>query len=183
MKILHPYTGLRPDDEKETWEFLGELLTMLREKADYEIVNRKMGVENGHPRTAYVDFIRDYWDGTDDLIILEDDKVPTLKDFVDLMHCPEKFCCFPYPMLSLVVCDMDYWRDIRPFTLGFVKFSKEVQQALPAEQWLPDIPDKPSLYPFAPVDMMIEKPLTAKLGDYHLHETPIKHNHPVRREK
>ena len=71
---------------------------------------------------------------------------------------------------------MDYWREIRPNTLGFVKFSKASQLALPPEQWGKDI-DKPAIYPFAPVDKMIEEPLTAKLGPMHLHETPIKHNH------
>ena len=59
-----------------------------------EIIHRKMGVENGYPRTAYADFIREVW-GTDDLIILEDDKVPTMAQFDELVTCPRDDCCFP----------------------------------------------------------------------------------------
>lgn len=165
MKILHPYTRLRPLDEQPTWDFLDTL------RRNYHIIDWPMGVENRYPRDAYVEFIKMFW-GTDDLIILEDDKLPTLEDFAELVFCKERFCAFPYPMLNQTETDMDYWREYTPFTLGFVKFSKELQLEYPASRWRPDVPN-PKVYPFAPADMMIE----ANLGAYHLHDRPIKHNH------
>lgn len=173
-KILHPFTGLRPDDEKETWEFLGKL------RGTYDIVDRQMGVENGFPRTAYLSFLGEFW-GTDDIIIIEDDKVPTMQDLKEIIACPRSVCCFPYASLGLAECDMDYWREFHPNTLGFVKFSRLAQIKVPVIEWDYSA-DRGRSYPFAPVDLMIEGPMRAKLGEMHLHERPIKHNHSARRE-
>lgn len=173
MKILHPFTGLRPTDESETWAFLGEL------RSKYDIIDRLMGVENGFARSAYIDFLKEFW-GTDDIIIIEDDKVPTVADLHELITCPRDACCFPYASLGVAKFDMGYWREYHPNTLGFVKFSLKAQEAAPVIDWNYSV-DRRSLYPFVPVDLIIESVMTARLGPLHLHEREIKHNHRARR--
>ena len=172
--ILHPYGDTRKDDQKQTWDFLAQVRVLAKVRSlvpehKLEVIDR-----NVTGKWGYVDFVKEYW-GTDDIIILEDDKVPTMRDLRELIDCPEPFCCFPHSVNFQFITTMRQWRKFHPYTTGFVKFSKEAQLRLPPDKWAPFIfsykEERPS------VDKAIEEPLTEIYGPMHLHERMVKHNH------
>lgn len=160
MIILHPFSTGEYERKRETWGFVGEL-----KHNGYEVESRNVDGPMDYP-----DLLKEFW-GRDELVILEDDKVPTLADFKELIECKHAYCCFPYPVSMLVFTTMSLWRYRFPYSLGFVKFSKVVQQNVPASEWY-----REGLH--WGLDGMIERPMIQQYGPFHLHETWIKHNHP-----
>lgn len=120
-------------------------------------------------RMDYNDFVREYW-ARDDLIILEDDKVPGDGDIIELENCKEPACIFPYPVSFYNHTDMEDWTERFPYGLGFVKFTKAAQEAVPARLWYIEGKNWG-------LDQMIEIPMMKIFGPMHLHKRFIKHNH------
>jgi hypothetical protein len=162
MIVLHPYGNTRVKEQQETWDFLKTI------RKFYRVEDR-----NVTGKWLYVDFVKEFW-GKDDIIILEDDKVPTLDDFGEIGSCPRLFCCFPYPINFQLRTTLRQWQRNFPWTTGFVKFSKEIQQKLPIENWGPFFYSKESR---PSIDRAIEEPMIEKFGPMHLHSRFIKHNH------
>lgn len=158
LLIVHPFSFDRPKDKKETWDFVTQLRA-----AGYAVIDREVH------RQTYPDQLGEYW-GEDDLIILEDDKVPTMEDFLELAACPHPACIFPYPSTSWVETTVDDWNKHRPYGLGFVKFSLEVQIEVPLSAWHRGFRN-------TQCDRIIEVPVIAKFGPMHIHQRLIKHVH------
>jgi len=157
MQILHPYSEDRPQDKAETLRFLDSI------RDRFEVVDFVVH------RSDYPIQLSRHW-GRDDIIILEDDKVPTVADLEELAACPKGFCIFPYPSRDWVKTTVKDWQKHTPYGLGFAKFSLEVQKEFPSDGW--DWSFRPTQ-----CDRIIEKDIIAKRGPMHLHPTMIKHNH------
>jgi hypothetical protein len=158
MIVLHPYSTNEPKRKAETRAFLASVAN------SYNIVHRNIDAP-----MAYPDLLREFWD-QDDLVILEDDKVPAARDLTEIISCAKPACCFPYPVSFYFYTPMSLWTDHFPYSLGFVRFSKEVQHAVPSSVWY--VEGK-----HWGLDAMVEKPIIAKFGPIHLHPRFIKHNH------
>jgi hypothetical protein len=131
------------------------------------VIDRKCG---GYPH-SYIDFLAEFW-GREDMIILEDDKVPTMLDLARLADCPAWSCVFPYRFNTYLFTTMRKWQRDTPCGIGFVKFSKAAQLAHPVSEWL-KTPDALRV----PEDRIIVPPLVAKFGPRHVHPEAVKHNH------
>lgn len=157
MIILHPYGEDRPADKAETWTFLEPL------RGCFNILDLRV------QRETYPDTMGLYW-GKEDIIIIEDDKVPTYTDFYELLKCMRLFCIFPYPPSMSWGYGLEMWKRKFPYGMGFVKFSLEAQKAVPFSAW-----DR--TFRNDQFDRIIEVPMIKKLGPMHLHERMIRHNH------
>ena len=176
MIILHPWTSGRNADKLETWRFV-ESIKLYCAGNGITVVNR-----NINRPMDYTDMMKEFW-GREDLIVLEDDKVPTLADLKELVGCPHAYCCFPYPISFYFYTPMSLWEDDFPMTLGFVKFSLLAQKNLPVHEW--PAPEK-GRWPGWGLDARIERPMIERFGPMHLHKKWIRHNHnrgPVGRLK
>ncbi len=166
MIVLHVYTTVRPETQGGTWIFLAQA------RGKYRVVDR---CTDG--RTDYADFIRAYW-GSDDMIVIEQDKEPAMADLRELASCGRPACCFPYPVSFWRDghTPMSLWTERFPYGMGFVKFSREVQLAVPASEWYAD---GDRWY----IDGRVEDAVMKRFGPMHLHERFIKHNHhPTKRQ-
>lgn len=161
MIILHPWSSKGSHRKKETWDFL------YTARDEYNVID-----ENVDAPMAYVDFMKAYW-GIDDLIVLEDDKVPTLQDLEEMVACPRPACVFPYPVSFWRQTDMSLWTHNFPYGMGFAKFSKAIQDATPPCDWKVEDPKKPGWG----IDGQIQKAVIQKSGPIHVHPRWIKHNH------
>ena len=159
MIILHPWSSGRHNDKLETWDFVARA-----RKAGYEIIDRNINRPMDYP-----DLLREFW-GKDDLVILEDDKVPRLADLKELAECNFSYCAFPYRPSFHFRASMKLWTEHFPYSLGFVRFSKEAQVKVPVETWYKE-------GEHWGVDKMIEEPLISHYGPFHIHRRLIKHNH------
>lgn len=121
-------------------------------------------------RDRYPRQVAEFW-GRDEMVYLEDDKLPTMRDLTDILTCPHKFCMFPYPSSLKFRTTMKDWTGEFPFGLGFCKFTLEVQKEVPVSSWPFDR--------FQPTqcDRIIETPLIERLGPMPLHPRMVKHNH------
>ncbi len=164
MIILHPWSSGRTGDKLETWRTVAKA-----RDAGYDIVSR-----NINRPMDYADLLKEFW-GKDDLIVWEDDKVPTMADLKELVECRHAYCCFPHPVSFYFYTPMSLWGRNFPYTLGFVKFSKLVQENVPVSDWLPPDPAHPS--PGWGLDRRIEEPMIKRFGPMHLHPRMIRHNH------
>lgn len=108
------------------------------------------------------------------MIILEQDKVPTLQDLEEIIACPQPACHFPYAVNFYEVTKMSLWKSQDPWGLGFVKFSRARQRAFPSSMWWVWLYGKNT---YRSLDVAIEKSMAAKFGPMHLHERFVKHNH------
>lgn len=169
MKLLHPYSNRNDKNELETWQFFTKIYE-LQEFNSLSITHLKCN--DNH--ITFTKWMIENW-GKDDLIVVEADKVPTLDNLRELISCKAKFCCFPYQFSYIPwITTRLYWDIHFPYTLGFVKFTKEVQLSIPTDNWGYD---KYSL------DRAIEIPMIAKFGMMHIHREWIKHNHGILRNK
>lgn len=85
MKILHVYSDARKSDQKETW-------------TAFKSIEQTFPVEHVHAlkNSDYPNAIKENWGKGEDLIIVEQDIVPTPKHIKDLMSCKCRLCSFPY---------------------------------------------------------------------------------------
>ena len=174
--ILHPYGDVNPRsgwygdriprDTAPTWAFLADV------GSEVGVIHVKV------ERDRYPRQVAEYW-GRDDIVYLEDDKLPTAEDLDDILRCPHKFCMFPYPSSLGGFDTVEKWTaGAFPFGLGFCKFTLEAQEACPPSTWPFD--------KFLPTqcDKIIETPLIEKFGPMPLHPRMIAHNHwPTFREQ
>lgn len=159
MIILHPWTSGRTEDKLETWRTIAKATD-----GGYDIVSRNIDAP-----AAYFDLMKEFW-GRDDLIVWEDDKVPTMADLKELVECRHAYCCFPHPVSFYFYTPMSLWTDRFPYSLGFVKFSRLVQEKIPSSTWYKE-------GKHFGVDRMIEEPMIGQYGPFHIHKRFIKHNH------
>lgn len=156
--ILHPYCSKRAKTQAETWRFL------LRIDGKYHIVNRCCDGDVDYPN-----LLLEYW-GKDDIVVIEQDKVPTEQDLEEIINCPEWACIFPYTVWWFAITQREMWEKHFPYGLGFVKFKREIQQVFPSEMW-----EQRNTY--VALDRAIERPMIKKFGPMHLHQRWVKHNH------
>lgn len=85
--VLHPFVpDHRAGDQVSTWRLLHALPT-----DRYEVVH--WPCDNF---LRYHDLIRRYWESDADLILIEQDVVPTIDQLAELLACPEPVCTVPY---------------------------------------------------------------------------------------
>jgi hypothetical protein len=156
--VLHPYCGKRPETQEETWHFL----STVRDR--FHVIDRLCDGESDYPK-----FLMEYW-GVTNMVVIEQDKVPTLLDLQEIADCQRTHCCFPYACRGLAVTSMSSWRIHFPYSLGFVKFSLRAQTWTPPSEWR-------QRHTWKSLDRAIEGPMIARLGEFHLHERFIGHNH------
>ena len=154
MIVLHPWSSDRPEDKEPTQRFVAAV-----KSTGQIVISRKIDDPMGYP-----DFLRDHWEKGDALIVLEDDKLPTLEDFYELRDCQEDFCAFPYPFSFRLRTKLEDWTPF-PYSLGFVKFSAKAQAERPVRTWYRE-------GKHWGLDKMIEEGMKV-----HLHPRMIAHNH------
>lgn len=159
LLIVHPFSSGRAQDKVETWAFI----TKLREHG-FHVIDKLIDEPMSYP-----DFLFDVWGRDDDLLIIEDDKVAKVADVVEIQNCGMDFCAFPYPFSNHFSTSLEDWTPF-PYSLGFTKFSARAQKILPADIWYRE-------GQHYGLDAMIERPLMDKIGDVHLHQKMIVHNH------
>lgn len=83
--ILHVYSNARKKDQRET----------LRA---FKMIDSVYQVEHIHAvkKGDYARAIKRFWGKGHDLIIVEQDIVPTPKQIHELLSCKARLCCFPY---------------------------------------------------------------------------------------
>jgi hypothetical protein len=120
MMILHEYvTGLREEDQIETWAALAEV------RKKYKVVDFDLANSNEY---SYDDFIASWW-GKDDLINVEMDNVVGIKEIDSLVSCPEPYCSYLYP------CDYVFGNGVPTDAFGATKINKLIQLKVPMESW------------------------------------------------
>lgn len=159
MKVLHPWAPGREDEKAPTWALVQEL------RNEFQVVSRRVDTS-----TAYIGFLREEW-GYEDVIVLEDDKLPTMAQVLELAACRGAWCVFPYGPLTLAD-----WLERFPFSLGLVKFSKEAQLKVPVKAWRIDRHSSGDRIRIVE-DRAIEVPMLERMGRPHVHPTYIVHNH------
>lgn len=121
----------------------------------------------------YPNLMKSWW-GRDDLIVVEQDKVPTMADFDEIVSCPKSHCIFPHHISFYPWTTRRMWTKAFPYGLGFVKFNLQIQRDIPVSEWIPiDF----SAGAVGSLDRSIEEPMTRRFGPMHLHGRFIKHNH------
>lgn len=120
MLVLHPFSRFRINEQLETWRALEEIRehfrvvdVFLKEAMDYDDV-----------------LLRFY--GVDDLIVVEQDIVPSVEQIRSLTLCPESWCCCEYTVR--------YMGDKNPAYnvqtgFGLTKFSLKAQELSPSSVW------------------------------------------------
>jgi hypothetical protein len=120
MVILHSFSRFRINDQLETWQAL-ELI-----RHNFSVVDAFCVDDYDYDKA-----LKGVW-GKGDLIVLEQDVVPTLEMIQNLLGCDKPWCIFEY--------EIRYMDDKNPpFTpqtgLGLTKFSSEAQQVSALEKW------------------------------------------------
>lgn len=168
MKVLHPVGRGRIDEKLATEQVVLEL-----RMASVRVISKLVTGPDG-----YLDFVASEW-GTEDLVVLEDDKVPTAWDLVGLMACTAPWCLFPYKPRGGVE-NLAEWLENRTFALGLARFSLEAQLAVPTSAWLTHLRHKePGREGQVMLDRAIEVPMRERVGPAHVHPRFITHNHRV----
>ena len=159
MLILHPYSSNRAKDKEKTWKFLNII------RAEHKVIDKLIDEP-----MDYHNFIAGNW-GYKTFIIIEDDKVPTLNDLEELINCEKLVCVFPYPFSYYHKTTMKDWTIKFPYSLGVAKFDIAIQDRIPVESWY-----KKDAEPYG-LDRQIEEPIINLIGQIHVHNHFIKHNH------
>jgi hypothetical protein len=133
MLILHGYacvgeeqrkTGRTEEQQAETWE----ALKAIRQK--YHVVDRALEGSDG-----YDNFLLEYW-GRDDLIIVEQDVVPTLEQVNSLVECSEPWCAYKYQFHYIILPNKP---KLQPYYIatgfGFTKIALKIQALIPSSLW------------------------------------------------
>lgn len=175
--LVHCRTPDRAKDKIETTEFIKYIREL--NSPSLKIYSFEAGNDHGTLGQApdaydnmYYEYIKQLW-GLDDMIILEDDKVPTLDNLGELIHCKANFCVFPYrfswpKFITHPITRMTDWKWNYPFGLGFCKFSLQVQKEITPDHWG---------YSKKELDRSISIPVIGRFGLPHIHEEWVKHNH------
>lgn len=142
--LLHAYTpGNRIADQAETTSFLAH------HAADIEV----LGIDVQHATCVlsadYEYALRKAWGCGRDLIVLEQDLVPTMEQLADIASCDQALCAYAYQIypVSTALPEPVYvhrqgtqwirqgadWADL--VGLGLTRFSGTAQAALPLSEW------------------------------------------------
>jgi hypothetical protein len=120
MITLHTFSRMRLREQRETWKALCKI------RRQYSVVDVSVsGV------TDYDSAVREFW-GRDDLIIIEQDIVPSCSQIRALENCVCDWCAYRYRIRYMDNHDPAYWVT---HGLGFTKFNLELQKNYPAELW------------------------------------------------
>lgn len=154
MILLHPYVpGHRPADQCPTWEALSQL--------DMLGIDEVRHVPCTGP-SNYAWALRDLVDAGEDVIVVEQDIVPTQEQWTDLRWCRKSFCAADY----LVEAGVLWSRIPGGFGLGLAKISAD------AYVQIVETPQVPLVHWRDLAGVMRER-----LGPPHLHAGPVQHNH------
>ncbi|OWP57200.1 MAG: hypothetical protein B2I17_02165 [Thermoplasmatales archaeon B_DKE] len=196
-KILHVYSDIRNEEQKETWEA-------------FEQIDSVYSVEHVHALGVndYADTIRDYWGLGHDLVIIEQDIVASPWHIRNLISCHENLCCFPYLVKSDRVdtysifnftdrSKPDNWKtfdgseyidrvriETKPEYCGLSGFGL-TKIGLNAQK-LVDFPKLYDLERWDIIDSWLSLRLYEKVGSnriFHIHYPPVKHNHRSEKNK
>ena len=152
--LIHVYDPTdRPADQVYTWEALAQLDRGLR----YPTVHvRTMG------QTGYAKALEHYWLIPGDLVICEQDIVPGLSRFNELVACEQPFCAFDYNLSHGVP-----WSSCEGSVgFGLSKISEGARRAVRATPKVPQTGhrDMPGL-------------LSERLPTVHVHYPLVEHYH------
>jgi hypothetical protein len=170
--IIHPFCPhVRFENQKETWSAVLEL------QKKFPVLN--VAVAAFHSESilpSYAKILRDFWSEPYDIILLEQDIVPTFEALKSLVNCEELLCSFDsmydyeadasHPGIVNIVPSHSEFCDLGSF--GFCKLSKEFR----------------SLISFRPKDSesdILDTRLSEEIRKYgvkfHAHRPRLKHNH------
>ena len=123
ITILHPYSNNREENQRRTWDFLSRLDKERPYKIVHKLVTGKYGYDN---------FLAEYW-GKSDILVIEQDIVPTISQVDEIINCKEEWCAFKYRTNLITFVLFNIW-----FTsaLGFTKISRRLQQKYPSSLWV-----------------------------------------------
>jgi hypothetical protein len=120
MIVLHTFSRMRLREQRETWKALCKI------RQQYPVVDVDVSGE-----TDYDDAVRKVW-RKDDLIIVEQDIVPSCSQIHVLESCVCDWCVFRYQVRYMDDHDPAYWVT---HGLGFTRFSFGLQKRFPADLW------------------------------------------------
>lgn len=86
MKVIHPYSDARLEEQKETLK----VISTLNNVSDIKVIDFKCINHND-----YEEFLKSVGE-QDTLIILEQDIVPTIDMLIELQNCPYDWCAYEY---------------------------------------------------------------------------------------
>jgi len=120
MIILHTFSRMRLREQQETWKALSKI------RAQNRVIDIHVDGESG-----YDDALRRVW-GKEDLIIVEQDIIPSVSMIRALESCVCDWCAYRYLIHYLNTHDPAYWVT---HGLGLTKFSLALQRKFPLELW------------------------------------------------
>jgi hypothetical protein len=120
MLILHVYSEKRLSEQVETWRALRRIRGL------FDVLDCRVQFEGDYDQA-----VLGAW-GKEDLIVLEQDIVPSAEMFAELAACKEPWCCFKYQIRYLPGQDPAYWVT---HGLGLTKFSVEAQKTARSDLW------------------------------------------------
>jgi hypothetical protein len=158
MIVLHPFSRFRQSEQIETWKALEEIRehfrvidVFVKDKEDYD------------------DALLHLW-GVDDLIIVEQDNVPSLELIRELTQCPNPWCSCWY-WTRYMDDKLAAFKGENGF--GFTKLSLEAQRLAPAASWY-----KRDDWAYYNLDSRVTSVLVQKGLAVHVHGE-VKHNRAV----
>jgi len=187
MLILHPYSLTRWEEQQETWDALRKI-----ESANLGIIVKDVRCDGPQD---YDKALKRVW-GNHNLVICEQDIVPTLEMIQRLASCNEYVCAQAYRLplaeYAYPIAHRDYdesgtpcyigsskgWADIiglglAHFDLMFQILNPDILDNLPPGDW-------------QNLDIRLSKLISEKvtvnkwsrgLGPFHIHYPEVKHNH------
>lgn len=180
--ILHTYTDLRLDDQKETRVQIGFI-------GDYygtKVISEKMIAPDD-----YWSFLLRHW-GKEDIIIIEQDVVPSVGKIARIRDCHYKVCTYPHILAAgqWSVFDIEpqtgrfdtfnlayFWTMYPRFadgsSLGFIKISLDTQKRIPLWEY------PVAKYEWWYLDSFISWHLKRLHQRVHVHASEVKHNRTV----
>ena len=182
--ILHPFSDTRPAEQIETLAIIKKL------SKRYPIKSQLC-----NPTDDYWKFLLKNWN-KDDLIIIEQDIVPTVDMIEELEECIEELCCFPYRLRdgrwsvwnnNIPVDQRDNTANaeyyVEPYddlpeyapasAFGCTKIVRSIQKQIPLQLYPVE------KYAWWYLDSWISERVAHQLSNkrFHLHKPPVKHNH------
>jgi hypothetical protein len=158
MIILHPFSIFRQKEQAETLDALRKI------QGSFRVVNVLCS-----EKADYDDSLLRFW-GTDDLIIVEQDIVPSIEQVQTLADCPESWCGFWYWM-RYAADKCPPYQVLNAF--GLAKLSLETQKLAPSESWY-----KRDDWAYYNLDSRVASVLIQKGLVFHVHGE-VKHNRAV----
>lgn len=168
--ILHTYTSQRIDEQEETKQIITRL------SKDYPIVSKLC-----NDTDDYWKILLKHW-GKDELIIIEQDIVPSFKMVQELEWCIDELCCFPYLLRDRRWSIFEKKDNIQTHyteplpkyaeysSLGFTKISRRIQLSIPLQLYPVDE------YKWWYLDSWISEFVGQLNMKFHVHQPSVKHN-------